>query len=139
MKKALVVEDSLVERTAIALILNRIGFEVVTVNSGEEAQEKISSCQPDIIILDVILPGRSGFEICRSLKANPDMSQIPIIFCSSKATELDKFWGLKQGASAYLTKPLASHELLQTIKQLAKEQSSQGFEPQDYSATKRAS
>lgn len=118
MNTALVVEDSLVERTAIALILNRVGFKVLTVNSGEEAQEKINSCQPDIIILDVILPGRSGFEICRQLKANPKMSQIPIVFCSSKGTELDRFWGLKQGAAAYLTKPLVSDELLQTIKQL---------------------
>ena len=118
MNTALVVEDSLVERTAIALILNRVGFKVLTVNSGEEAQEKINNCQPDIIILDVILPGRSGFEICRQLKANPKMSQIPIVFCSSKGTELDRFRGLKQGAAAYLTKPLVSDELLQTIKQL---------------------
>lgn len=118
MNTALVVEDSLIERQAIALILNRAGFDVLTVTSGEEAQEKIGSCQPDVIILDVILPGRSGFEICRNLKANPEVNQIPIIFCSSKATELDKFWGLKQGAAAYLTKPLASDELLQTIEGL---------------------
>lgn len=118
MNTALVVEDCLVERTAIALVLNRAGFEVLTVTNGEEAQEKISTCQPDVIILDVILPGRSGFELCRTLKANPKVSEIPIIFCSSKATELDKFWGLKQGASAYLTKPLAPQKLLQTIGQL---------------------
>lgn len=118
MHTALVVEDCLVERTAIALTLNRAGFEVLTVTSGEEAQEKINTCQPDVIILDVILPGRSGFELCRRLKANPQVSDIPIIFCSSKATELDKFWGLKQGASAYLTKPLSPQELLQTIGQL---------------------
>jgi two-component system, chemotaxis family, response regulator PixH len=118
MNTALIVEDCLVERTAIALILNRAGFEVQTVNNGEEVQAKIASCQPDVIILDVILPGRSGFEICRHLKANPEMSKIPIIFCSSKATELDKFWGLRQGAAAYLTKPLADNELLRTIGQL---------------------
>ena len=120
MSKALIVEDSAVERTAIALVLNRAGFEVLTVNSGEEARDKITACQPDIIILDVILPGLSGFEICRSLKADPEISQIPIVFCSSKATELDKFWGLRQGAAAYLTKPIVSNDLLQTVKQLVK-------------------
>ncbi|PSB07692.1 two-component system response regulator [Pleurocapsa sp. CCALA 161] len=118
MNKVLIVEDSLVERTAIALILNRAGFKVQTIDNGEEVQAKIASCRPDVIILDVILPGRSGFEICRYLKANPEMSKIPIIFCSSKTTELDKFWGLRQGAAAYLTKPLADNELLQTIGQL---------------------
>lgn len=118
MNTALVVEDCLVERTAIALILNRAGFKVLAVNSGEEAQEKIAHYHPDVIILDVILPGRSGFELCRYFKANPKMNQIPIIFCSSKTTELDKFWGLKQGAAAYLTKPLVSKELIQTVEQL---------------------
>ena len=111
MNTALIVEDSLVERTAIALILNRAGFKVQTIDNGEDVLATIASCQPDVIILDVI-------EICRHLKANPEMSKIPIIFCSSKATELDKFWGLRQGAAAYLTKPLADNELLQTIGQL---------------------
>lgn len=118
MNTALVVEDCLVERTAIALILNRAGFKVLAVTSGEEAQEKIADYHPDVIILDVVLPGRSGFELCRYFKANPKMNQIPIIFCSSKATELDKFWGLKQGAAAYLTKPLVSKELIKTVEQL---------------------
>ena len=118
MNKALIVEDCLVERTAIALMLNHAGFKVEAVTNGEDIQAKIASFQPDVIILDVILPGLSGFEICRHLKASPQANQIPIIFCSSKATELDKFWGLKQGAAAYLTKPLAVNELLQTIEQL---------------------
>lgn len=118
MKTALVVEDSTIERAAISLVLDRAGFKVLSVTSGEEAQEKINCCQPDVILLDVILPGLSGFEICRYLKANPEMKQIPVIFCSSKATELDKFWGLKQGAAAYLTKPFVPNELLETIDQL---------------------
>ena len=124
MNTALIVEDCLVERTAIALVLQRAGFEVLTVTSGEEAQTTIAKCKPDVIILDVILPGLSGFEICRHLKANPQSNQIPIIFCSSKATELDKFWGLKQGAAAYLTKPLVTEQLLQTIEQLVDRSSS---------------
>ena len=118
MNTVLVIEDSLVEQKAIALSLHRDGFNVLTVKSGEEAQEKITTCQPDVIILDVVLPGLSGFEICRQFKADPQTNKIPIIFCSSKGTKLDKFWGLKQGAEAYLTKPLVSEELLSTIKQL---------------------
>lgn len=118
MNTALIVEDCLVERTAIALVLNRAGFKVEAITNGDDIQAKIASFQPDVIVLDVVLPGLSGFEICRHLKANPKVSQIPIIFCSSKTTELDKFWGLKQGAAAYLTKPLADNELLQTIEQI---------------------
>ncbi|MEM9509043.1 MAG: response regulator [Cyanobacteria bacterium J06638_38] len=118
MNTALVVEDCLVERRAIALSLNQAGFRVLTFANGEEALEQISNYQPDVIILDVILPGYSGFEICRQFKANPETRQIPIVFCSNKGTELDKFWGLKQGAAAYLTKPLLGEKLLETINQL---------------------
>lgn len=120
MNTVLVIEDSLVEQKAIALSLHRDGFNVLTVKSGEEAQEKITTCQPDVIILDVVLPGLSGFEICRQFKADPQTNKIPIIFCSSKGTDLDKFWGLKQGASAYLVKPLVPEELVGIIEQLTK-------------------
>ncbi len=122
MNTVLVVEDCLVERKAITMSLNRGGFNVLTAQSGEEAKEKVSSCQPDVIILDVVLPGCSGFEICRQFKADPETNQIPIVFCSSKGTELDKFWGLRQGAAAYLTKPLVSDELLRVINQLIKQE-----------------
>jgi chemotaxis family two-component system response regulator PixH len=118
MSTALVVEDSLTDREMFAVYLNKSGFEVITAESAEAAQEKISNCQPDIIILDVILPGRSGFEICREFKTNPKTNKIPIIFCSNKGTKVDKFWGLKQGAAAYLTKPIEWEELVSIIKQL---------------------
>lgn len=118
MNTILVIEDSLVEQKAIAHSLHRGGFKVLIVPSGEEAKEQIGSCQPDVIILDVILPGRSGFEICRQFKADPETNKIPVIFCSNKGTELDKFWGIKQGAAAYLTKPVVSEELLRTVNQL---------------------
>ena len=120
MSTVLIVEDSLVERKALTMSLNQGGFQVLTAKSGEEAKEKVNNCQPDVIILDVMLPGSSGFEICRQFKADPQTNKIPVIFCSSKATELDKFWGLKQGASAYLTKPFVSDELIQVINDLIK-------------------
>ncbi len=120
MSTVLIVEDSLVERKALTMSLNQGGFQVLTAKSGEEAKEKVNNCQPDVIILDVMLPGSSGFEICRQFKADPQTNKIPVIFCSSKATELDKFWGLKQGASAYRTKPFVSDELIQVINDLIK-------------------
>lgn len=120
MSTVLIVEDSLVERKALTMSLNKGGFKVLTAKSGEEAKEKISSCPPDVIILDVMLPGSSGFEICRQFKADPEINKIPVVFCSSKATELDKFWGMKQGASAYLTKPFVTEELLRVINELIK-------------------
>jgi len=118
MNTALVVEDCLVDRKALELSLHQNGFQVLTAQSGEEATEQLRSYQPDIIILDVLLPGLSGFEICRQIKANPQTNKIPVIFCSSKGTELDKFWGLKQGAEAYLTKPVITQEIVRIIKQI---------------------
>lgn len=118
MSTALVVEDSLTDRKTLVLYLNKIGFKVLAAESAAEAQTQIAASKPDIIILDVVLPDRSGFELCREFKSNPDINQIPIIFCSSKGTELDKFWGLKQGASAYLVKPLNIEELVKIIQQL---------------------
>ena len=118
MNTALVIEDCLVDRKVLELGLHQSGFEVLTAQSEEEAQVKLEQCQPDVIFLDVLLPGRSGFEICRQFKNDPKTNQIPIIFCSSKGTELDKFWGLKQGADAYLTKPVASQEIARILREV---------------------
>ena len=118
MNTALVVEDCLVDRKMIELSLNQSGFQVLTAKNEAEAIEKLDSHEPDIIILDVLLPGRSGFEICRQFKTDPKTKKIPIVFCSSKGTKLDKFWGLKQGADAYLTKPVVPQEIVRIIKQV---------------------
>lgn len=124
MKTALVVEDCLVERKAIEFSLHQSGFQVLTAQSGEEATRKLESHRPDIIILDVLLPGLSGFEICRQLKNDPKTNKIPIVFCSHKGNKLDKFWGLNQGADAYLTKPIVSQEIIGIIKQIINRQTS---------------
>lgn len=122
MSTALVVEDCLTDRQTLVLYLEKLGFKVLTAESGAEARAKLNDSKPDIILLDVILPDRSGFELCREFKSDPQMNDIPIIFCSSKGTDLDKFWGLKQGASAYLVKPLVPEELVSIINQLTKNQ-----------------
>lgn len=115
---ALVVEDSLIDQEVITHYLQEGGLSVLVAQSGEEGLEKVSRYRPDIIILDIVLPGRSGFEICRALKASPSTQKTPIVFCSRKDTEMDKFWGLKQGADAYLPKSVTPEIFLNTIKQL---------------------
>jgi DNA-binding response OmpR family regulator len=120
MVTALVVEDSMTDMQVIISCLQQGGLNVLTADSGEEAIAKISSHKPDVIVLDVVLPGRSGFEVCRDLKAEAKTRTIPVIICSTKAGEMDKFWGMKQGADAYLAKPIDQDELVRTVKQLVK-------------------
>lgn len=120
MSTILIVEDSITEMQVIASCLKRGGLNVETAGSGEEALAKISSQEPDAIILDVVLPGRSGFELCRELKSEAKTSKIPVVICSTKGSEMDKFWGMKQGADAYIAKPIDQQQLLQTVKQLIK-------------------
>ncbi|MDJ0647885.1 MAG: response regulator [Xenococcaceae cyanobacterium MO_188.B19] len=118
MKHALIIDDSATERAILTGCLKEIGIDVSIAISGEEALEKIKDINPDLILLDVVLPGRSGFEICRELKGTEDTNKIPIILCSTKGTEMDKFWGKKQGADAYIPKPVDQEELIRTVKQL---------------------
>ena len=118
MGHALIVDDCATERAILASCLQEIGIDVSIATSGEEALEKIKQINPDLILLDVVLPGRSGFEICRQLKGTEDTNKIPIIICSTKGTEMDKFWGKKQGADAYIPKPIDQEELVRTVQQL---------------------
>ena len=117
MGTALVVEDCLTEREILSTCLKSAGLNVMLATTGEEALEQISQSRPDVIVLDIVLPGRSGFEICRELKAEEKTSSIPIVLCSTKGSDMDKFWGMKQGADAYLSKPVDQEELIRTIKQ----------------------
>jgi CheY-like chemotaxis protein len=120
MGTALVVEDSLTDMQVISSCLKQGGLNVLTADSSEEAITKITNHKPDVIVLDVVLPGRSGFELCRELKAEAQTRSIPIIICSTKSGEMDKFWGMKQGADAYIAKPVDQEELVRTVKQLIK-------------------
>ena len=118
MGTALVVEDSLTDMHILVGCLQQSGITVLAAQSGEEAFATVARQKPDVIVLDVVLPGCSGFEVCRELKSNHDTSDIPIVICSTKGGEIDKFWGLKQGADAYLAKPIDQDELVRTVKQL---------------------
>lgn len=118
MMTVLLVEDSMTETHVLSGYLRQAGIKVVSVTNGEEAQAKLQSQKPDLVILDVILPGQSGFEICRELKTNPQTKKIPVVICSTKDTEADKLWGSMLGADAYIPKPVNQQELMRTIQQL---------------------
>ncbi|AKG22653.1 response regulator transcription factor [Calothrix sp. 336/3] len=119
MNTILVVEDGLTDREIINGYLKQAGYYVINAIDADETKEKLSQNKPDLIFLDVILPGKSGFEICRELKDNPTTSQIPIIFCSTKNSDVDKMWGTMLGADAYLAKPIQKEALMDVIKQLS--------------------
>lgn len=118
MTTVLLVEDSLTETEVITRLLRQAGLNVISVTSGEEARLQLQSQKPDLVILDVILPGQSGFELCREIKTNSNTQAIPVVICSTKGTEADKLWGSMLGADAYIPKPINQQALMQTIQQL---------------------
>ncbi len=118
MTTVLVVEDGLTDREILSCYLQQAGYFVISAKSSEEAEEKLNKNHPDLIFLDVVLPGKSGFEICRELKTNHITSKIPVVLCSTKSSEVDKIWGTMLGANAYLAKPINQEELLVTLQQL---------------------
>lgn len=115
MNTVLLIEDSLTEAEMLSRYLQQAGLLVISAKSSEEAQTHLNGQKPDLIVLDVILPGQSGFELCRELKANQNTKQIPIVMCSTKNTDVDKMWGNMLGADAYLPKPVNQAEFLQTV------------------------
>lgn len=117
MVTALVVEDSLTDRTLLTKYLEQFGIRVTTADSSEEAAALLENALPDLVFLDVVLPGQSGFELCRELKTSETTKNIPIVICSSKGTEADKLWGAMLGADLYLAKPISQQQIAQTVKQ----------------------
>jgi two-component system, chemotaxis family, response regulator PixH len=116
MSTILIVEDVQTDREVYARYLNSSDWQLVFVGSGEEALERLEVDNPQAIVLDIVLPGLSGFEFCRKVKFDDNTRHIPVILCSSKKTDMDRFWGLKQGADFYLNKPIDRQELLSTLK-----------------------
>jgi twitching motility two-component system response regulator PilH len=102
----------------IADLLKGSGLEVTSASNGVEALEQIKGHQPDLIVLDIVMPEMNGYEVCRRLKADPKTQHLPIVMCSSKGEEFDRYWGMKQGADAYIAKPFQPKELVGTVKQL---------------------
>ena len=116
--KILVVEDSPTYLRKIADFLQGLEYEVITAIDGEDALEKAVQENPSLIVLDVILPKKNGFQVCRQLKTSPATRNIKILMITSKSQDSDRFWGLKQGADDYMTKPYNDDELLSNIEHL---------------------
>jgi twitching motility two-component system response regulator PilH len=115
-RKVLVVDDSATEVALITSSLRAVGFEVVTASNGEEALAHLERETPDAIVLDVIMPGKNGFQVCREIRADQRWAALPIVMVTSKDQESDKFWGMKQGASEYITKPFAPESLVAAVR-----------------------
>lgn len=114
----LVVDDSPTYLRMTAGPLREHGYQVVTAVDGEDALEKALQLQPRLIVLDVVLPKKNGFQVCRQLKTSPETKDIKILLVTSKSQDSDRYWGLKQGADGYLVKPFEDEELLRNVASL---------------------
>lgn len=114
-KKILIVDDSPTARELIIATLKNRGLQILTASNGEEALNKAHTESPDLILLDVVMPGQNGFQVCRQLKTDNLTKDITVILVTSKNQKSDRFWGLKQGADDYLIKPFEKSELLKCI------------------------
>ena len=117
-RKIMIVDDSPTERAIIERILRKGGYEVLVVSSGEAAVERSAAEQPDVILMDVVMPGLNGFQATRLITHEESTKHIPIVICSTKDADTDVIWGLRQGAKDYLVKPLNERELLEKIRLL---------------------
>lgn len=114
-KNILVVDDSPTERLYLSEILIRNGYAVAAASGAEEALARVRANLPDLILMDVVMPGTNGYQLTRQLARDPATEAVPIIICTSKGQPTDRLWGLRQGARDYLVKPVDSAELLGKI------------------------
>ena len=115
-KKILLVDDSKTELHALSEMLTKQGFEVRTAENGEDAWRRLQEEKPDLILMDVVMPGQNGFQLTRAITRDPLFVDVPVIMCTSKNQETDRVWGMRQGARDYVVKPVNPDELLSKIK-----------------------
>lgn len=120
MSTVLLVEDSNSARKMISQLLARQGYKVTVAVDGEQALEILPKITPDLVLLDIVMPKMNGYELCRQIKSNPQTQDLPVVICSAKSEEFDRYWGIKQGADAYIAKPFKEKEFVATIKQFLK-------------------
>jgi twitching motility two-component system response regulator PilH len=114
-KRVLVVDDSPTERLFLTSLLRKSGYEVLTAENGEQGVALAKSEKPDLVLMDVVMPGLNGFQATRQLSRDPDTQKIPVIMCTTKGQETDRVWGMRQGAVEYVVKPVVAEELLGKI------------------------
>ncbi|WP_026101892.1 response regulator transcription factor [Geminocystis herdmanii] len=120
MSTVFLVEDSTTTRKMMSELLIKQGLKVEIATDGVEALAMLPTISPDIVVLDIVMPKMNGYEVCRNIKSDPKTKHLPVLICSSKGEDFDRYWGMKQGADAYIAKPFQPKELIATIKQLLK-------------------
>ena len=118
MANILIIDDSPTDVRVFTTLLERAGHQVVAVNSAEEGIERARADVPGLVIMDVIMPGMNGFQATRTLSRDPITAGVPIVMITTKSMETDRVWGLRQGARAFITKPVNEKELLTCISDL---------------------
>lgn len=117
-RSILLVDDSKTELHVMSQMLRGHGYEVRTAESAAEAMQRLAEMRPDLVLMDVVMPGQNGFHLTRALARDPRYADLPIFLCSSKGQETDRVWGMRQGARDYFVKPVKHEELLAKIRQL---------------------
>ena len=117
-EKILLVDDSKTELHHLSEMLTKRGYAVRTAENGEEAMKRLEEEVPHLILMDVVMPGQNGFQLTRAITRDPRFQHVPVIMCTSKNQETDKVWGMRQGASDYVVKPVKSDELIAKIQAL---------------------
>ena len=115
----LIVDDSKTELYFLSDLLTKHGYAVSTAENGEQALAMLAATKPDLILMDVVMPGQNGFQLTRQITRDPNYAGIPVIMCTSKKLETDKVWAMRQGASDYIVKPVDSKALLEKIRAIA--------------------
>ncbi len=114
--KILLVDDSKTELHFLSDLLAKRGFAVRTAENGDEAMRRLAEDKPDLILMDVVMPGLNGFQLTRAITRDPRYANVPVIMCTSKNQETDKVWGMRQGARDYIVKPVDADELVAKIR-----------------------
>jgi twitching motility two-component system response regulator PilH len=112
------VDDSKTEIMYLSDLLIKNGFSVRSAENADDAFKKLAEEKPELILMDVVMPGQNGFQLTRAISRDPAFADVPIIMCTSKNLETDRVWGMRQGARDYITKPVDANELLAKIKAL---------------------
>ena len=121
MSAVLVVDDSTTVRVILAECLESSGYAVIEAVDGIEAIKQIQTHRPDLVITDIVMPRMNGYELCRWIKSDPQTKSIPVMMCTIKDEEFDRYWGLKQGADAYIAKPYKPLEMVNAVKYLLRQ------------------
>ena len=115
-KNILLVDDSKTELHFLSDLLEKRGYKIRTAEDGEEAMKRLGEETPDLILMDVVMPGQNGFQLTRAITRDPRFVNVPVIMCTSKNQETDKVWGMRQGAKDYIVKPVDANELMAKIR-----------------------